>query len=483
MLKKSDLHNYQVHNIQHIIDNRYAGLFLDMGAGKTVITLSAIDYLMYSDLDVSRVLVVAPKRVAENVWSDELKVWEHLTHLSISIVSGTPAERIAALNVPADIYTISRDNFAWLCKRLEKVNKLPFDMIVLDESSSFKDRNTNRWKAAKSLRPKLRRVVALTGTPAPNTLMDLWAQIYILDRGKRLGRNITRYRNAYFIKDEYRPYTYHLREGADKIIFDKIGDICISMTNADLNIELPELVINRVNLTFDERLQKQYKDFEKEKVMELISEVMPDALDNTGEVDPTQTDAFTPVITAVNAAVLFTKLSQFANGTIYDDEGGINEIHDLKLDALEELVEEAQGSPMLVAYNYRHDRDRIMKRLKKYRPRLLTNSQDLRDWNAGKIRVLVVHPASMGHGLNMQHGGSYITWYGLTPSLERYMQLNARLYRQGKKERVVVNIISIRNTNDDRLYSIIVEKDKTQASLMEALRVKIREVLNYGKEL
>lgn len=487
MLDKDDLHSYQVHSIQHIIDNNYAGLLLDMGAGKTVITLSAIDYLMYSDLDITKALVVAPKRVAENVWTDEIEIWKHLQHLKISVIAGTQTERIAAIKVPADIYTIGRDNFTWLCNYLSNLKKFPFEMVVFDESSSFKNSKSLRWKTAKKIRPQIRRALILTGTPAPQSLMDLWSQIYLLDLGKRLGRFITSFRNTYFNQNPYVPFKFDLKVGADKLIYDKISDICISITNADTGIQLPELVVNRVSLTFDENLKKKYKDFEKEKVLELLPDdklkqileiVEKQSLDKR---ESTTLELLGSVITAVNAAVLFTKLAQFTNGAIYDNDGKVVDIHSLKLDALEELVEEAQGSPMIVAYTYRHDKDRILERLKKYSPKLLTSGQDIKDWNEGKIRILVAHPASMGHGLNMQHGGNYITWYGLTPSLELYQQLNARLHRQGRKERVIVNILSVRGTVDDRLFEIIVNKDKTQASLMDALRVKIMEVLSYGK--
>lgn len=460
VLDRKDLHDYQELSVKHLIDNPYSALFLDMGAGKTVSTLTAVDYLMYSDLSVMRALVVGPKRVAENVWPQEIEKWEHLKHLKISVISGAPAERIAAANIKADIYTIGRELFVWLCELYKY--KLPYDLIIFDELSSFKDSKSKRFKAAKKVRPRIRRVIGLTGTPAPNSLRDLWAQIYLLDLGKRLGRFKTGFDAKFFELDPYRPFTYTLREGAQEEIHSVISDICISLSNADTGVKLPPLIINHVKLKFDETLQKQYKEFEKEKIIELLDESEGDSSEGT-------------VISVASAAALFIKLSQFSNGAVYDEERNVKEIHELKLDALEDLVEETQGSPMLIAYNFIHDKDRILRKLKKYKPVVLKSSEDLARWNAGKIQVALAHPASLGHGLNLQAGGHYITWFSLTSSLELYQQFNARLFRQGQKESVVISIISIQDTLDDRLHDILTNKDTTQGSLLKAVRAKVED--------
>lgn len=464
MLNRENLHGYQEFLARHIIDNKACGLFFDMGAGKTISTLTAIDFLLYEDLDVTKVLVVAPKRVASNVWPEEITKWEHVKHLSITVIEGTPAKRIELLETESDIYTIGRELFVWLCEHYKYV--LPFDMIIFDELSSFKSSKAKRFKAAKKVRPRIRRVVGLTGTPAPNGLLDLWAQLYVLDKGERLGKFKTRYTSKYFSPDPYIPYKLNLLPNAEKAIYDKIDDICVSLKREDLGIKLPELVINKVAVKFDDALVKQYREFEKEKVLMLLTAMSDD--------EP---------ITAVNAGVVYTKLRQFANGALYDEDRKVHHIHDLKLDALADLLEEAQGEPMIIGYAFQHDRDRIIELLKKLKipPRELKTDKDVADWNAGKIQALVVHPASVGHGLNLQAGGRYLTWFGLPTSLELYMQMNARVYRQGQTKMVVINIIMARQTLDEKIYSALVDKASTQEKLMNAVKARILEIKQiYG---
>lgn len=459
----NNLYNYQLVSTQHIIDHPFCGLFLDMGLGKTIATLTAIDYLIYSDLAVKSVLVVAPKRVAEIVWSDEIEKWEHVKHLRYVKVIGSPKKRITALKQKADIYIISRDNFVWLCAYYGG-KFLPFDMVVFDELSSFKSAKSQRFKAARMIRPSLKRVVGLTGTPAPNGLIDLWPQMYLIDMGSRLEKTITRYREKYFkpgMTNGAVVYNYRLLQDSESLIHEKIKDVVISMKAEDY-LDMPDKIFNFVKLKFDDKTQKQYDEFEKEAVLELQWQKAEDDF----EEDPLY-------ISAINAAALSNKLLQFANGAIYDEDKNFHEIHEVKLDALEELVEEADGKPMLVAYTYQHDYKRILKRLAKYNPRLLKTEQDIRDWNAGKIQVGVAHPASLGHGLNMQEGGHIITWFGLTWSLELFQQFIARVYRQGQKFPVIINILMIAKTMDEDVRKAIEFKDRKQGALMEAVKARI----------
>lgn len=456
LLKESDLHPYQVAAVKHILSHTHCGLFLEMGLGKTVSTLTAINHLLYEELAITRVLVIAPKRVAESVWDAETRKWEHLRHLKVSKVVGDAKARLKALETPSDIYTIGRDNVAWLCK-LYAGKRLPFDMLVIDELSSFKNHRSIRFKNLRLVQPQFSRVVGLTGTPAPNGLIDLWAQVYLLDRGERLGKFITRYRDDYFKPGQRNGaviYTYDLKRGADKQIHAKISDICMSMKASDY-LTLPKRITNLIKVYFDDALKKQYEKFEEEQITTLFE-------------DGAQ-------ITALNAAALSNKLLQFANGAIYDEEGGVHHVHDLKVEATKELLDDANGKPVLIAWTFRHDRDRLMEALKSYRPRELKTAKDIEDWNEGKIPVLLMHPASGGHGLNLQSGGHIIIWFGQTWSLELEQQFNARLDRQGQTESVIVNKIITVGTIDADVIRALNGKEGCQEKLMEAVKARIRK--------
>lgn len=466
MLNENNLHNYQKACVQHIINNRYCGVFLDMGLGKTVSTLTAINTLMYDYCEIGRVLVIAPKRVTESVWQEEAEKWGHLQHLSFSKIIGSEAQRMKALNTEADIHLISRDNIAWLCA-LYSGGPMPYDMVVIDELSSFKSHKAQRFKALRSCRPFLRRLVGLTGTPAPNGLIDLWPQMYLIDRGDRLEKTITRYRDKYFRPGKtngHIVYSYTLCENSEKLIHQKIGDVCISM-KADDYLKMPLRTDNYIELRMPPALLQKYQEFEKESVLEVI--------DSDGDKSE---------VSAVNAAALSNKLLQFANGAVYEvtPEGDrkVHEVHDVKLDALKDIVEDANGQPVLVAWTFQFDRDRIMEHLKAYKPRELKTNKDIEEWNAGKIQVLLAHPASAGHGLNLQAGGNIIVWYGQTWSLELYQQFNARLYRQGQQKGVVVNHLVVKGTHDMDVIHALQAKDKKQNNLMSSIKAKIE---NYKR--
>lgn len=458
MLKKSNLHSYQHVAINHIIDVPKSALFLDMGLGKTASTLTAIDILMYRDLEVSKVLIIAPKRVAESVWSAEIDNWEHLKHLSISKIIGTEKQRIKALNTKADVYTIGRDNVVWLCSQFGGM-KLPFDWVVIDESSSFKNHKSMRFRALKKAIPSVNRVTELTGTPAPNGYLDLWAPMYLLDQGERLEKNITQFKNRFF-NQSYDGWGWDLKEGCEEKIQNKIKDIAISMKKRDY-LDMPEALSNDILLRFPAKLQDEYNKFERDAVLEYLQ-----TLQETGEE-----------ITAMNAAALRSKLLQFSNGAIYDAERKVHHIHDLKLDALEEIVEAANGKPVLVAWCFQHDRDRILKRFKGAVQ--LKTDQHIQDWNAGKIQMLLMHPASGGHGLNLQKGSNIIAWFGLNDSLELYEQFNARLDRQGQVDTVIINRILIELTQDMAVLANLQEKGKTQDGLMAAVKALIEKYKKY----
>lgn len=418
---------------------------------KTVSTLTAINDLMYDYFDISKVLVIAPKRVAEDTWTTEAEKWDHLNHLTISKVLGSAKERKAALAAEADIYVVNRENVRWLVEYLGK--RWNFDMLVIDELSSFKSHKSQRFKYLKRVLPLVDRVVGLTGTPAPNGLMDLWPQIYLLDQGQRLGKNITAYRNRYFFPSKMNGhivYAYEPKEGADQAIQRQIGDITVSMKAEDY-LQLPERIVNDIQIKLDPKVMKKYQELEREQIMELDGEV----------------------ITALQAATVYNKLLQLANGSIYDDEKNIIELHDQKIEALKGIIDEAQGHPVLVFYNFKHD----YQKLKKAFPdaRTLNGSADIKDWNAGKIDLLLAQPASMGHGLNIQAGGHIIVWYGLNWSLELYQQANARLYRQGQKETVIIHRLIARGTVDEEVIKRLEHKDVTQESLMESIKAKLEE--------
>lgn len=446
LLRKDDMHYYQKYSVQFIKDHPVAALLLDCGLGKTVITLTAINDLIYDEFSVKKILVVCPLRVC-NVWRDEIKHWDHLRNLTCSLVNGTATERRRALQKQADIYIVNRENLVWFYEHCE----MSFDMVVLDELSSFKNHQSKRFRAIKALRPNVKRIVGLTGTPSGNGLMDLWDEFRILDMGERLGRYISQYRNLYFKPDKRNGmvvYSYKPLPGAEETIYHQIADITVSMKATDY-LEMPELVSVVKEVSLSEKEKKRYDELKKSLVLELPG----------GEV------------TAANAASLTLKLSQMANGAIYTDDKDVVAIHDRKLDALEDLVESANGKPVLVAYWFKHDKDRIRKRME---ARELKEPQDFADWNAGKIPVALIHPASAGHGLNLQQGGSILIWFGLTWSLELYQQTNARLWRQGQADKtVIIQHIVARDTIDERILNVLEHKDGTQAALIEAVKADL----------
>lgn len=466
-MNESNLHDYQRATVAHILDNPKAGVFLDMGLGKTVSTLTAVQKLLFEELAVSRVLVIAPKRVTESVWTAEARKWEHLAGLKLSRVIGTEKQRIAALAAPAHIYLVSRDNVAWLCGRFGGT-KLPFDMLVIDESSSFKNHQSQRFKALKAALASFSRVVILTGTPAPNGLIDIWAQIYMLDRGERLGKLIGKFREEHFRPNARNGdivYSYKIKEGAEQAIHDKIADICVSMKAADY-LALPARVNNYIETPLGDDVAKLYRDFEREQIMALLAGEGPDET----------------TITAASAAALSNKLLQFAGGAVYDNEKGVVEVHGAKIAELAEIVEQAGGKPVLVAWNYRHEADRIHRALAKYAPRALKTDADIQDWNAGKIRVMTMHPASGGHGLNLQAGGNIIAWFSPTWSLELYQQFNARLDRQGQTEAVIVHHLVAPGTIDTDVLAALDDKTGTQEHLMRSLKARIEDVRKHARK-
>ena len=458
-MNEKNLHNYQLACVQHIINTPFCGVFLEMGLGKTVSTLTAVNALMYDYCEVNSVLIIAPKRVAESVWQEEAEKWDHLKHLTFSKIIGTQPQRLAALKAKANIYIISRDNVAWLCA-LFGGSKLPFDMIVVDELSSFKSYKSERFKSLKAAQPYFKRFVGLTGTPAPNGLIDLWPQVYLMDRGTRLGKTITAYRNTFFRPGRTNGnivYNYDLLSGSEEQIHKRIEDICISMKAQDY-LEMPYRTDNYIKLTLPKNILDKYNEFEKEKVLELLS------------VDEEAVE-----INAVNAAAMSNKLLQFANGAVYDEDRNVHEIHDIKLEALKEIIENANGQSVLVAWTYQHDRDRILEFTKAYKPRELKTPQDIKDWNDGKVQVMLAHPASAGHGLNLQAGGSIIVWFGQTWSLELYQQFNARLYRQGQQHHVIIHHLIVSGTHDEDVIKALKSKDKKQNSLMDSIKAKINK--------
>ena len=473
MLTESNLHNYQKACVEHIITHPFCGVFLDMGLGKTVSTLTAINYLMNDYCEINSVLVIAPKRVAESVWQEEAEKWVHLQHLRFSKIIGTQKQRIAAImKTKADIYIISRDNVAWLCA-LYGGGKLPFDMVVVDELSSFKSYKSVRFKALRGARPYLKRLVGLTGTPAPNGLIDLWPQIYLMDRGDRLEKTISRYREKYFRPGQtngHVVYSYNLMSDSEQLIHKKIEDICISM-KADDYLEMPMRTDNYIKLRMPDDIKKQYDDFEKNKILDLLNTVETvEEEDEDGNVTLVQK----PVeVNVVNAAALSNKLLQFANGAVYDEDKNVFPIHNIKLDALKEIVENSNGQSILVAWTYQFDKDRILEYLKSYKPRELKTNKDIEDWNAGRIQVMLAHPASAGHGLNLQAGGNIIVWFGQTWSLELYQQFNARLYRQGQQKGVIIHHLIMKGTHDEDVIQALKAKNKKQNALMDSIKAKI----------
>jgi SNF2 family DNA or RNA helicase len=497
-MTESHLHSYQLHIIDHILTHPSSGIFVEMGLGKTIATLTAISSLMYDSFEIHKVLVIAPKFVAENVWSTETDKWEHTRFLRLSLVTGTEKQRKVALSSAADIYIINRENVVWLVGQYR--SHFPFDMIVIDELSSFKSPKAQRFKALRHVLPLIKRIVGLTGTPAPNGLIDLWSQLYLLDQGESLGKRLTLFRDKYFTPGRRNGpviYEYNLKPGADQLIHLAISGICISMKSADY-LELPGRIDHYIKIRLDNATMKKYTDFESTLMLQMIA----------GEE-----------ITAVNAAVLSGKLRQFANGAVYDDDKNFIPIHDAKLEALKELVEQANGNPVLIFYEFRHDLIRIMQILKEFNPQSLSpkssssnspivklsnsqivklsnsqivkssncqiaslsncqiaklsNSQILQEWNKGTIPILLAHPASAGHGLNLQYGGNTVIWFGADWSLELYQQANARLHRQGQSKPVNVYHLITENTIDEDVIKSLASKSSGQESLMKAIKSRL----------
>ena len=445
-------HLYQQYAIEYIEEHPTAALFLECGLGKTAITLSALYSLMFDSFEVRRCLIVAPLRVARDTWPAEIEKWDHLKGLTFEVAVGDEKTRIAAIKNAmrnnTRIVIINRENVPWLIANTPWI----YDMVVLDELSSFKSSKALRFKALRKIRPRIERIVGLTGTPAPNGYMDLWAQFRILDQGERLGKFITHYREEYFNLDPFKKFAdYEIKPDSAKRINDKISDITVSMQAVE-HLKMPELLKQQEIITMSESEYGRYQELKRKKVLQLGDEK----------------------VTAKNAASLCGKLSQLANGAIYDEDGNILEVHERKLDALEDLIEEANGKPTLVAYWFRHDYERIKKRIPGVRE--IKTSEDIKDWNDKKIRVGLIHPASAGHGLNLQQGGSYMIWFGLTWSLELYEQTNARLWRQGQKSQtVVIKHIIAKGTVDEMIYEALINKHVTQSALMNAVRAQIEE--------
>ena len=442
-------HEYQKYATKFIEQNDVSALLLDMGLGKSVITLTAIRNLIIKG-EVSRVLVIAPLRVAKTTWPDEIAKWDHLNDLTYSVAIGTEKERLEALRKNVEIVLINRENVDWLINK--SGYRFNFDMIVIDELSSFKSYSAKRFKALLKVRPYVERIVGLTGTPSSNGLMDLWAEYRLLDFGERLGRYITRFRLKYFEPDKRSAtviFSYRLLPGAEELIYDAISDITISMKAKDY-LKMPDLIINEVTVDLDRNERNTYETLRKEMVVQISEQE---------EID------------AVNAASLSGKLLQMANGAVYDEDKRVLRIHDKKLDALEDLIEAANGKPVLIAYWFKHDLERIKER---FNVREILDDQDIRDWNNGKIDVAVIHPASAGHGLNLQSGGSTMIWFGLTWSLELYEQANARLYRQGQKETVVIHHIITKGTIDEDVMQALRRKEKMQSALIDAVKARLK---------
>ena len=441
-------HSYQEYAIRYIETHPISALLIDMGLGKTSITLTAIHNLLFDSFEVCKVLVIAPLRVAKNTWTDEIKKWEHLSTLTYSLIVGNENERLSALNEQTDIYIINRENVDWLVNK--SGYKFDFDMVVIDELSSFKNHQSKRFKSLMKVRPLVKRIVGLTGTPSSNGLMDLFAEFKILDMGKRLGYFIGQYRNTYFKPDKMNGpivYSYKPLPNAENAIYEKISDITVSM-KANEYLKMPELLTSNYVVELSNSEKNQYDEMKKSLVLEITD----------GE------------ITASNATSLSNKLCQLSNGAIYDDEQNIVEIHDRKLEALEDIIESMNGKPLLITYWYRHDLERIKSR---FSVREIKTSEDIFDWNDGKIPVALLHPASAGHGLNLQNGGSTLVWFGLTWSLELYQQTNARLYRQGQKNTVVIQHIITKGTIDEQILKALQKKNKTQADLIDAVRANL----------
>ena len=441
-------HNYQNYAKNFILAHKVSALFLDCGLGKTITTLTAINELMYDSFEISKVLIIAPLRVAQSTWKEEIEKWDHLNLLRYSIAVGDEKERLKALKQNSDIYIINRENVDWLVTK--SGIDFNFNMLIIDELSSFKSHTSKRFKSLLKIRPYFERVVGLTGTPSSNGLMDLWAEFRVLDLGERLGRYITHYRNEFFLPDKRNGaiiFSYKPQPNAEERIYRRLADMTISMKSTEY-LKMPELILNELEINLDEEDQIKYKKFKKEMVMTIQEK----------EID------------AINAASLSNKLIQLANGSIYDEDKKFYEVHNKKLDKLEEIIESANGKPVLVAYWFKADKERIEKRFK---VREIKTADDIKQWNKGMIDLALIHPASAGHGLNLQSGGSTLVWFSLTWSLELYQQTNARLYRQGQKDTVVIHHLITKNTIDEDIIKSLKRKDKTQEALMKAVKARI----------
>lgn len=448
-------HDYQRYCIQKILELPSVGLFLDMGLGKSVITLTAINELKFYRFQVCKVLVIAPKKVAEGTWQKECQKWDHLHHLQISTVLGSEKKRMAALNATADIYVINRENVTWLVDLYR--DQWPFDMVVVDEFSSFKSHSAKRFKSLAAIRPHVSRFVGLTGTPSPNGLMDLWSELYLLDGGERLERRFGAFRERYFRpgrSNGYVVYEYLPRKGSWEAILNKISDICISM-KADDYLTLPDCIDNEVPVVLDNPARKAYNTLERQMVLELEDEDL----------------------TVTSAAALSNKLIQLANGALYDANRGVHEIHSAKIDALMELLESLNGKPALLFYSFQHDKWRILTALTKtkLRVRLLESVADQDAWNAGEVDVLLAHPASCAYGLNLQQGGNHIVWFGLPWNYELYVQANKRLHRQGQTEKVIVHHLVVQDSRDEDVMKALGKKEKAQDYVLESLKARIEK--------
>ena len=440
-------HDYQDYATKFIIAHPACGLLLSMGLGKTIITLTALNELIFDYFDVGRVLIIAPLRVAKDTWPKEIEKWSHLKGLTYSVVVGSEKERRAALNRKAFVYIINRENVTWLINN----GYFNFDCVVIDELSSFKSHKSKRFKALRKVRPTVKRVIGLTGTPTPNGLIDLWAQINLLDLGARLGRFVGGFRERYFVPDKRNRdviFSYKPREGAEEAIYDKISDICVSMKAKD-HLNMPELIMSNVEVEMSEKEQKMYDSLKADLILPL----------DGGDID------------AQSAVGLSNKLQQMANGAVYDENGKVRVIHDRKLDALEDLIEAANGNPIMIAYWFKYDKDRLMER---FNAVPIDKSEDITRWNNGEIPVAIIHPASAGHGLNLQEGGCHLIWFGLTWSLELYQQCNARLWRQGQKDTVTVQHIITKGTIDEDVLKALENKDVTQEALLNAVKARIK---------
>ncbi len=447
---------YQQYCINRILDTPNIGLFLDMGLGKTVITLTALQELKYYRWQIGKVLIIAPKKVAEDTWQTEQRKWEHLGLLRIVGALGSVTQRARALQSDADIYVINRENTQWLVDYYGF--NWPFDVVVIDESSSFKSHTTKRFKALKTVRPKIKRVIELTGTPNPHGLLDLWSQLYLLDGGARLGRTISVYRDLYFVPDKRSRttiFSYAPKEGAEQAIHEAISDICLSMKSEDY-LDLPDFVYNDIPVVLDAAAKAAYNRLARDYVLEIDEET----------------------ITATNAASLSGKLLQLCNGAVYDEQHNVVPVHDCKIEAFMETVEQLGGQHALVCYYFKHDLDRLLTALQRtnLRVRVYSGVKDKNDWNAGNIDLLLLHPASCGYGLNLQEGGHHIIWFGLTWTLEEFQQTNKRLHRQGQKYPVIVHRLIVQGGRDEDVILSLTDKDKVQESLLESLKVRISQI-------